>query len=294
MLKDSIDTNALNRDPKKTAIIAALLVAGGIIFSSWYTIDESERGVLLRNGALVKVVEPGLSFKMPFFESVRRISIQSFSTKYEGLPAYSSDQQTANLTVSVSWRVDPSKVDEVYTRYRDVQGLLDRLITRNIQTQTENVFGQYTAVKAVQNRTQFVADVQKAIRDAIRGPVIIESVQVENIDFNDDYERAISERMKAEVEVKTREQSLKTEQVQAQIRVTQAKAEADSQLAKAEAQAKAIRLIGQAEADAVRLKAEALNTNPRLVELTKAEKWNGTLPTHVIPNGALPFVDVSK
>ena len=144
MFKDSADTNALNRDPKKTALIAALLVAGGIIFSSWYTIDESERGVLLRNGALVKVVEPGLSFKMPFFESVRRISIQSFSTKYEGLPAYSSDQQTANLTVSVSWRVDPSKVDEVYTRYRDVQGLLDRLITRNIQTQTENVFGQYT------------------------------------------------------------------------------------------------------------------------------------------------------
>ena len=36
-------------------------------------------------------------------------------------------------------------------------------------------------------------------------------MQVENIDFSDDYERSIALRMKAEVEVKTREQMLQTE-----------------------------------------------------------------------------------
>jgi hypothetical protein len=28
------------------------------------------------------------------------------------------------------------------------------------------------------------------------------------------------------------------------------------------------------------------------VELTKAERWNGVLPTTVLPNGALPFIDI--
>lgn len=270
-------------------LVIALLT---VFFGSWYTVDESERAVLLRNGALVGIVEPGLSFKIPFIESVRFISVESFATRYANLPAYSSDQQTAIIAVSVSWRVLPTDVDKVYTQYRSLDGLLDRLITRNVGTTIENVFGQYTAVRAVQNRADFVADINKALKEAVKGPVVIESVQVENIDFNDDYERAISERMKAEVEVKTREQALKTEQVQAQIRVTQAQAEADSQVAKAEAEAKSIRLIGQAEAESIRVKAEALAKNPALVELIKAEKWNGVLPTHVVPNGAVPFIDV--
>jgi regulator of protease activity HflC (stomatin/prohibitin superfamily) len=43
-------------------LLAGLLVLT-IIFGSWYTIDQTQRGVLLRNGALVEVVQPGLHFK---------------------------------------------------------------------------------------------------------------------------------------------------------------------------------------------------------------------------------------
>lgn len=49
-----------------TGGIAAVALAS-LLLGSWYTVDETERGVLLRNGALVGAVEPGLSFKIPFF-----------------------------------------------------------------------------------------------------------------------------------------------------------------------------------------------------------------------------------
>ncbi|SNS82058.1 SPFH domain-containing protein [Pseudomonas segetis] len=272
------------------AFVVGILVLG-VLFGSWYTVDETERGVLLRNGALVGIVEPGLSFKMPFIESVSFISIQSQATSYNKVQAYSKDQQTAELTVSISWHVPASEVAKVYTQYKDLDGLLTRLISRQVGTQIENVFGQYNAVTAVQQRGRFGADVSKAITDSIKGPVIIDSVQVENIDFSDDYERSIAQRMKAEVEVKTREQMLATEQVQAQIRVTQAQAEADSKVAQAKADAEATRLRGEAEADAIKARAQALASNQNLVELTKAERWNGVLPTTVLPNGTLPFID---
>ena len=273
-------------------LLAVLLLIA--LMGSWYTVNETERGVLLRNGALVGVVEPGLSFKIPLIETVKRISVQSNATTYQGLQAYSKDQQTATLNVSVSWHVVPAEVGKVYMQYQDLDGLVSRLISRQVPTQVENVFGQYNAVSAVQNRGKFVADVTKAIRDSVTGPVVIDGVQVENIDFSDDYERSIALRMKAEVEVKTREQMLATEQVEAQIVVTRAQADADSKVAQAKADAEATRLRGNAEADAIKAKTLALSSNPMLIELTKAERWDGKLPTTVLPNGTLPFIDASK
>lgn len=283
---------------KTIGLIGAASVTGitllSVFFGSWYTVDETERGVLLRNGAMAGVVEPGLSFKTPFIESVKFISVQSQATQYADLQAYSKDQQTAKLQVSVSWHIPPSEVAKVYTSFKDLDGVRDRLIARQVPTQVENVFGQYNAVTAVQQRGKFVADVTKAIRDSVVGPVVIDGVQVENIDFSDDYERSIALRMKAEVEVKTREQMLQTEQVQAQIRVTQAQAEADSKVAQAKADAEATRLRGNAEADAIQAKAKALASNQNLVELTKAERWNGVLPTTMLPNSTVPFIEANK
>lgn len=270
---------------------AALLFA---VSGAWYTVDEKERGVILRNGALIGVAQPGLGFKIPFIDSVRRISVQNHTTAYDKLQAYSRDQQTAELRVSVSWHVLPAEVGHVYTAYGDLEGLVGRLISRQVPTQVENVFGQYTAIAAVQNRGKFVADVATAIKGSISGPVVIDGVQVENIDFSDAYERSIEDRMKAEIEIKTREQNLATEEVQAKIKVTQAKAEADSALARARAEAEATRLKGQAEADAIKARAEALASNQNLIELTKAERWDGKLPSTVLPNGALPFIDAAK
>ncbi len=100
--------------------IGVVLLVLVTLMGSWYTVDETERGVLLRNGAIVKVVEPGLSFKIPFIETVKVISVQSNATTYEGLQAYSKDQQTATLNVSVSWHVLPAEVDKVYMQYQDL------------------------------------------------------------------------------------------------------------------------------------------------------------------------------
>lgn len=275
------------------------LIVGGIVgvialstmFGSFYTVDQTERGVLLRNGALVGVVEPGLSFKIPFIDTVKFISTENQATLYSNLTAYSKDQQGASVNVSVSYHIPATEVGMVYESYKDQDGMRARLIDRQVPTQLENVFGKYNAVEAVQNRVKFVSDVTTAIREAVKGPVVIDSVQIENIDFSNAYEAAVEARMTAEVAVKTRQQELQTEQVQAQIVVTRAQADADSKLAQAKAEAQAITLRGDAEATAIKARAQALAANSNLVELTKAERWNGVLPTTVLPNGTLPFVD---
>jgi regulator of protease activity HflC (stomatin/prohibitin superfamily) len=272
--------------------VFAGLFALTVLLGSWYTIDERQRGVLLRNGKLVSVVQPGLGFKVPFIDNVVTLSTETILMRLDKEAVYSRDQQPAEITISVNWRVDESNVDEVYTQYGSLRGVQDRVIIPRVRDELKNVMGRYNAVTAIQDRARLGSDVKAAILASAKGPFIIENVAVENVDFSDAYEKSIEERMRAEVEVARLQQNLEREKVQAQIVVTQAQAQADSVKARAIAEAEGIRLRGEAEATAIRARGDALRANADLVALTAAEKWNGQLPATMVPGGALPFVQV--
>lgn len=52
--------------------------------------------------------------------------------------------------------------------------------------------------------------------------------------------------------------------------------------------------MGLAEAEAIREKSKALAQNAKLVELTKAEKWNGELPQNIYGSAPVPFLDLTQ
>lgn len=272
-----------------TSIILALLI---LVFGSWYTVDQGERGVLLRNGAVTGTAEPGLGFKVPFIDSVSRISVQSSVRRYEDLAAYSKDQQTAIMQVSVSYSLPPDQVEVIYAQYGGQDGLISRLLDRQVSRSLEEVFGRFNAVTAIQDRARLGVEVQMAIQKAVVGPILISGVQVENIDFSTAYEQSIEQRMLAEVEVQKVQQNAQREKVQAEIVVIQAQASADARVSQAEAEATATRLAGNAEADAIRARASALSDNPSLIALVQAERWDGKLPTTMVPEGTLPFMQM--
>ncbi len=270
--------------------LTALTVIGG----SWYTVGEGYRGVALRNGAVVGTSEPGLGFKMPIIDSVVDISVQSQAQLYENILAYSRDQQTAGLNLSVNYRFPADQVETIYREYGGEAGVISRLLDRQVLEEVKNIFGKFNASTAIQERERLAAEVQMAIQKAVIGPIIVESVQIENIDFSDAYEQSIEARMLAEVEVQKVRQNAEREKVTAEITVIQAQAEADAQLARATAEAEATRIRGEAEAYAIRAKAEALRDNAGLIALTQAERWNGALPTTMIPDATVPFMNMGQ
>lgn len=273
-----------------TSVAAAMfgLVGLTVLGGSWYTVDSGFRGVQVRNGAVTGTAEPGLGFKMPLIDKVIDISVQSQARQYTDVATYSKDQQTAMLAISVNYRFPADQVEAIYTNFGGEEGVLSRLLDRQVFDEVKNTFGKFNAVTAIQERDRLVAEVQNAIQKAVVGPIIIESVQIENIDFSSAYEDSIEARMLAEVEVQKVKQNAEREKVQAEIVVTQAQAQADAQVAQAKASAEATRLQG----DAIRAKGDALRDNPQLVDLIQAEKWNASLPTHMVPDGTVPFLDV--
>lgn len=282
----------------KPSSIVKSVIAGVVVllvlcaaFGSVYVIDEGQRGVVLRNGKYLETVAPGMHFKAPFFDDVKEIDVRTQTRVYPKKSAYSSDQQTADMAFSITYRIPVDKVVQIYQQYGTIDVFQAKVIDRVAMGQIENVFGQYTAEKAIKGRAELV----KAFREAVERNVIIadiEAVQVEDIEFSKDYEEKIAKRMAAEVQVLERQQNLEKERIEKQIRQQQTDAAAYDKERMAAAEAAAIRQKGLAEAEAIAAKGKALRDNPALVELTFAEKWNGITPTTVVPNSSITGLNI--
>lgn len=288
-----------------------LLIAGGIaivgamvFFGSWYQIDQGEEGVVLRTGAVTGTKGPGLHFKLPLIEDVKTISLQTHTETFQQMESYSRDQQPAQIRISVSYRIIPGTGAKVYAEYGSAENMIARLVYPRVPALFKNVFGQYDALSAIQQRAKLNADTLAALQTGIGEPILIESVQVEDIKFSAAYENSIEEKQLATVEVQKRQQELAQQRVQAEITVTQAQAQADAQIAQATADAQAVKLAAEAEAYAIELKGraeataidqrgQALRENPGVVALVQAEKWDGVLPTTMPPNGTVPFLSLT-
>jgi regulator of protease activity HflC (stomatin/prohibitin superfamily) len=104
---------------------------------------------------------------------------------YENILAYSRDQQTAGLSLSVNYRFPADQVETIYREYGGEAGVISRLLDRQVLEEVKNVFGKFNASTAIQERERLAAEVQMAIQKAVIGPIIVESVQIENIDFDE-------------------------------------------------------------------------------------------------------------
>jgi regulator of protease activity HflC (stomatin/prohibitin superfamily) len=274
------------------ALVVAVLIFGLLVLlGSWYTVEQGEIGIIRRAGAAIGEAEPGLHFKVPMLDTVTLVSIRTEKLFWEQIETYSKDIQAANLSISVNYRIDPARATEVYTRLGT--NFAERRVWPEVQRQTKEVFGQYNAVSVIIERERLGQEVFEAIRDAVAPDgIIIEAVQIEDIAFSDAFEQSIEARMQAEVEVARLQQNLARERVQADIVRAKAAGEADALKSAADAQAYQIQARAAAEADGIRARGSALRDNPLLIELTKAERWNGILPATMIPGSTVPFIAI--
>jgi len=278
------------------AKIMMLGIAGFLTFlllsGFFFTVEQGQAGVVLRFGKLESIEQPGVGFKLPFIEKVLLMSVRTEKVSFLPIEAYSKDIQAANLQISVNFHIDPAKVADIYTNL----GLNyeDRVIVPTTLRITKEVFGQFNAQNIIAERAQLGQQISARLRDELAPHGIeFESFQLEDVSFSNDFEQSIEARMQAEVEVARLRQNLEREKVQADIARTQAAGQADSLRAQAQAEADAIAVKGAAEAKVIQARGEALRANPEMIRLTQAERWNGVLPTTMVPNGALPMMDVS-
>lgn len=269
---------------KRTASLVAVVLFGLMVFfGTYYTVDEGEEAVVLRYGNIVKVSEPGLHFKIPFVDSAEFIETRTATVPLKDIPVYSKDQQPAVVQLSVTFNVVKTQSGNIYQEFRTVENAFARVVEPNVLQDLKNVFGKYTATMAIQERSRLTTDVTAAIKQSLsKYPYLsINSIQIENIDFSETYEKTIEDRMRAEVEVQKAQQELAKEKVNSEIALTQAKAKAEAEL-----------LQAKAEAESLDVKGEAIRKNPEIIRLSYIEKWNGVMPQVSSGNGVTPIIQM--
>jgi regulator of protease activity HflC (stomatin/prohibitin superfamily) len=255
-----------------------LLVIFGIIvvvfFGPVYTIDATERGVLLTWGKVSdKAIDPGIHFRIPIVQNVERFNVKTQKYEAEGTAA-SKDLQTVNTKVAVIYHLRPESVPRIYAELGQHYG--ESVIQPTVQEVLKASTSRFSAEQLITNRSTVASNIQDLLyqRLHIYG-IVVESTAITDFKFSDSFTQAIEAKVTASQQMLKAETDLKRIQVEAQQKVTQAKA----------------------EADALNLQKQAIT--PELIELRKVEmqtkaveKWDGKLPMYT--GGAMPFLDVTS
>ena len=201
----------------------------------------------------------------------------------ESISFQTADGMTANADIGISYSIDPEKVALIFQTYRrGVEEITDTFLRNMVrdalvkQASNKPIEYVYGAGKA-----ELIAAVQKDVAD-----------QVGSLGINIGKIYWIGEIRLPEVVLKSINAKNAATQMaqQRQNEVAQAKAEADKKIEDARGQAESLLKVAEAQAKANKVLAESLTTE--FVQYQAITKWDGKLPTTMIPGQATPLVNI--
>jgi regulator of protease activity HflC (stomatin/prohibitin superfamily) len=282
--------------------IVVVFVALIVLYILWpfYSVPTGSRGVVTQFGKIVGIEGEGLAI-LPPWQKLSNFSIRAEMANIENAEGSTSDTQPVKVSLTVRYSIATDRVTEVFEKYSH-----DGNLSSYVQTATQEVFkavtAKYTAPDLIGQRSKVSADINAALRDklALYGAQVI-NIDMRNFAFSDSYMHAINDKVTQEQLRLAAENKLKTVEAEQKQKVAIAEAEANARKAQADGEAYANLTIAKAQADALRLQSAALAQNREILELrrievekTKAEKWDGALPTSIYAGAPIPFMNVGK
>ena len=299
-ITDNAGDTAVYTEPRVGAIVRDTvlgLAVAATLLSSIYTVEEGHVAVVKRFSEAKYQVEPGLHFKAPIVDSLESMEVRTRKNVEENIPVATAEQMPSHATVSVNWTVNRAEAIDIFKQYGGLDQFESRILDPKIKSGSKEAISKHTAEEIIRNRNVVITKIQDAIITAMEPyPIVINSVQLENITFPMTYTNAIEAKQVALQEAVKEEHKLERQRLEAQRQVNTAEAEKQSRMkaadgvayqteTEAKAEAEAIRLIGIANAGKIQAMATALATNPQVIEYEQVKRWQGNVPTTVMGDG---------
>lgn len=236
--------------------LAAVFLLVVVFYACTYRVYEYERAVHLRFGAIHQEdVQPGLHFKLPVVDDVRKFDGRLLTVDADPESFYTVQKKRLIVDSFAKF-----KVVDVGTYYRSTGGDADvaenRLAAR-VNDGLRNAFGKRTLLESVSGERDamvevLTAELDKAARESLGVTVL--DVRIKRIDLPEDISDDVYKRMRAE-----REKLALEFRSQGSEEAVKIRADADRQkvLLEAEAYRKSELLRGEGDAEAAAIYAEA-------------------------------------
>jgi len=263
--------SVMQKQLKKGRIMKRLLLLLPLCLGAcgFEIVDTGRRGVSVNLGKVVGEPLPeGMHFYNPFTSSIVEIDVQQRGSE-ETTDCFTKDTQKASITYSLMYYPDPSKVHLLYQEYGSAWQ--DKVIKPITLGSIKDAIGQQIADDLVGKREivaqAALAEVKKNLAERY---IMATGLQFTNIDFDDAYENAVEQKVVA----------------------IQQAAQAKNNTVKVKEEALQTVATAQAEAEAMRIKSQALAQNKGLVQFEAVQKWDGKLPVNMYGSAPLPFLNL--
>mgnify|MGYP003321442475 CR=1 FL=1 len=272
----------VNEDEGKGLLLGSLipgLVFLGLLITipgSFHQVEAGTYAVVKEVGKIVDVRTPGTYFDFYMTKKYETYDATVQQVKIN-TAAYSKDGQTMDLEVYLQYQIQLDKLivrddngniiqtEGIAGKYVTLDSLQARIETQCIE-KTKAVMSSAEAMVIIQDRATYSEMVSETVRNAI-GPdyyVNVQDVVLTNIDFTDEFEKSVEDKVVAEQQRQAAETKAK-----ADAEVARIKAENEKDVAEIEAEKKRI----EAEADAAVVKitaeAEAKATVAKIIEIAR-------------------------
>lgn len=251
--------------------IAYALIGVIMLFGSFFTVPEGQKALITTFGkASEHIYGAGMHMKVPLIQSTKRFDVKTIRADYK-TQTYTKDIQTATIIVSYSYNLIANDIVQTYREYgNDWQ---ERILYPNLEQSVKAEVGKWNADQMVANRDKVASDILASLQARMLNhnyPVSITNFQMINIDYSTQFEQAIEKKVVAEQRALEEANITKQVEQRAKQKVVDAKAEAES----------------------MRIRANALAQNPKLVSYEAVQKWDGKLPQIMTGNGSTPILDL--
>lgn len=308
----------MNRKGILGAIILGILIFGGIILTFLclervpagyvgvvYNMSGGVDGEVLTQGFhLVSPTKKVTTYSIGIEQSYLTAKDEGDSKSDDSFEVSTSDGKGLTVDLTFTYRFDPDKVADTFTRFRGQSGseVKNSFIKPNIISWTKEITAKYPVTEILGD---YRAALNTELTEYLKGKfepygIIIESVSLINIDADEETRAAIQKKINAQQELEMAKVEADTAKVQANKDKEVALIAAEQEKEKATIEAERKKIAAEGEAEAIRIAAEAQaeankkiadSLTPELIENNKIDKWDGSVPQ--VQGSATPIIDMT-
>jgi regulator of protease activity HflC (stomatin/prohibitin superfamily) len=232
-------------------IIAALVVIGVaavVLFSMGVKrVNQYERGLVERWNAYEKTVDPGLRYIIPVVQRIFRVNMREQVIDVPPQEIITEDNVVVTIDAVVYYQImDPKKA--LY----EIEDF-ELAIVKLAQTTLRNIVGEMSLDTCLTSRDKINTELRKVLDEATdKWGTKVNRIEVQRIDPPSDIQTAMHKQ-------KTAEQERRQQRLLATGRKEAALQDREGTILKAQGDAKAIELVANAQAEAVKVVSQAAN-----------------------------------
>jgi regulator of protease activity HflC (stomatin/prohibitin superfamily) len=307
-----IGVNAARGRPTRIGVVVAVVGLIGVLIlvplnSGLVLVQPNETGVVFRqtargDAALREPLQSGLQWVVPFVDQVIIYNVGQQSVDMAGtaesvqvgqvrpaVRAISNDGQVIVLDVTVIFRLDGTKVNQIHRNWRETY--VDGFIVPQTRSEVRNAVSEYGAEEIYSGgRAALETQITDALRvELAREGFLLTDVLIRDISFSEQFTEAIEQKQIAEQQAQQAAFRVQQAEQEAQQARVEAQGLADAAVIAAEGNAQATVLQAQAESEALRLINEILAQNPNLIQYQYINQLGDNVRLIIVPSNS-PFL----